>query len=106
MSQIKTTVIYFLPTIQLAEKYYPIFSLSLERPGKPVGLMEMCLNETYSTMRIGRNLSDRCPIQNGLKQGDTLSPSLVNVALEYAIRNIHENQERLTLSWTQAFGLC
>jgi hypothetical protein len=29
------------------------------------------LNETYSKVRIGKN-----PIQNGLKQGDALSPLL------------------------------
>jgi hypothetical protein len=32
----------------------------------------MCLNETYSKVRIGKNLSDSFPIQNGLKQGDAL----------------------------------
>jgi hypothetical protein len=30
-------------------------------------------------------------IQNGLKQGDVLSPLLVNFALEYAIRMVQEN---------------
>jgi hypothetical protein len=39
-------------------------------PRKLVGLIEMCLNETYSTVHIGKNLSDRFPIQNGLKQED------------------------------------
>jgi hypothetical protein len=27
-------------------------------------------NEAYSTVRIGKHLSDSFPIQNGLKQGD------------------------------------
>jgi hypothetical protein len=30
----------------------------------------MCLNETYSKVRIGKHLSVSFPIQNGLKQGD------------------------------------
>jgi len=31
-------------------------------------------------------MSDVVSIQNGLKQGDALSPLLFNVSLEYAIR--------------------
>jgi hypothetical protein len=37
-------------------------------PMKLVGLIRMCLNETYSKVRIGKHLSDSFPIQNGLKQ--------------------------------------
>jgi hypothetical protein len=43
-------------------------------PKKLVRLIKMCLNETYSKVRIGKLLSDKFPIQNGLKQGDVLSP--------------------------------
>jgi len=49
-------------------------------------VIKMCLNETYSTGRIGMNLSDMFPTRNGLKQGDALSPLLFSFALEYAIR--------------------
>jgi hypothetical protein len=45
----------------------------------------MCLNETYSKVRIGKHLFESLPIQNGLKQGDALSPLLFNFAVEYDI---------------------
>jgi hypothetical protein len=37
-------------------------------PRKLVGLIQTCLNETYSTVRIGKYQSDKFPIQNGLKR--------------------------------------
>jgi hypothetical protein len=50
---------------------------------KLVSLIKMRLNETYIKVRVGKLLSDKFPIQNGLKQGDALSPLLFNLALEY-----------------------
>jgi hypothetical protein len=46
-------------------------------PMKLVSFIKMCLNETYSKVRIGKHLSDSFPIQNGLKQGDALSTLLL-----------------------------
>jgi hypothetical protein len=41
---------------------------------KLVTLIKMCLNETHSKMYMGKHMSESFLIQNGLKQGDALSP--------------------------------
>jgi len=58
------------------------------------------LAETYSRVRVGKNVSDRFPVRNGLKQGDALSPMLSNFALEYGIRRVHVIQDGLKLNGT------
>jgi hypothetical protein len=50
-----------------------------------VRFMEICLNETYSKVRIGKYVSDPFVVQNGLKQGmfysQWSSPVLQNMPL-------------------------
>jgi hypothetical protein len=62
-------------------------------PLKPLRLIKMCLNKayTYSKVGIGKHLSDKFRIQNGLKQGDVLSPLLLHSALVYTIMKVQEN---------------
>jgi len=45
-------------------------------PMKLVRISKVRLNETYTNVRICKNLSDTFPIPNGLNQGHGLSPML------------------------------
>ena len=67
---------------------------------KLVRLIKLCLKETYSSVRVGKDLSDMIPIRNGLKQGDSLYPIFFNFVLEYAIRRVQLNHDSLKLNGT------
>jgi hypothetical protein len=88
------------------EALYNIF-IEFGIPRKLVGLIKMCLNETCRRVWIGTNLSDKFPIQNDLKEEDTLPKFIFNFALEYAIRKDPRKSGRTQTEWNlSAFGLC
>jgi hypothetical protein len=65
-----------------------------------IRLIKMCPNESYSRVQVGKHLSDMFSIKNSLKQGDALSPFLLNFALEYTIRRVQAIWESLTFNGT------
>jgi hypothetical protein len=70
-----------------SEALYNILT-DFDIPKKRIRLIKMCLTETYSRYRVGKDLSDKFPIRNGLKQAVNLSPLLFSFALQYAIRRV------------------
>jgi hypothetical protein len=58
-------------------------------------------------IHIGKYLSDNFCIQNGLKQGDVLSPLLLNFSLVYATISGPGKPGGTDINWdTSAAGLC
>jgi hypothetical protein len=70
-------------------------------------VIKICLNKTRSEIHM--DLSDNFTVQNGLKQGDVLSPLLFNVALglDYDVSEVQGNARWAEIIWnTSASGLC
>jgi hypothetical protein len=59
-----------------------------------------------SKVSIGKHLSDNFLIQDGLKQGEAMSPLFFNFPLEYAIRKVKEYQVGRKWNGTHQLLVC
>jgi sorting nexin-29 len=61
-------------------------------PEKLIRLTKMCMEEAKYRVRVDNELSSPFTVDTGLKQGDSLSPLLFNLALEKMIRELQANE--------------
>ncbi|KAL4148527.1 hypothetical protein QTP88_002756 [Uroleucon formosanum] len=64
---------------------------------KLVALTKMCMEDTQYRVRVEQTMSEPFEVSTGLKQGDLLSPTLFNLALEKAIREMQRETTGITI---------
>ncbi|XP_055388217.1 uncharacterized protein LOC129616611 [Condylostylus longicornis] len=64
---------------------------SLGIPSKLIRLVMMTLNGTKARVMVQNEVSEVFTFGAGVKQGDTLSPTIFNLVLHYAIRHLYRN---------------
>lgn len=60
-------------------------------PAKLIALKKMCIEGTKYQVRVDQTTSKEFQVITGLKQRNTLSPLLFNIALEKLIRSVQNN---------------
>lgn len=67
-------------------------------PQKLVALTKMCMEGTQYQIKVDYAVSEAFEVRTGLKQGDSLSPTLFNIALEKATREMKMEATRIAIS--------
>jgi hypothetical protein len=62
--------------------------------------IELCLNETYNRVHVGKHLYENFLVKNVLKQLHALSSLLYRISLECSLRWVKVNQDGLNLKGT------
>lgn len=57
-----------------------------------MNLIKACYGKTLCRVRYFQGISDSFVVKSGLKQGDALSPALLNLALEKIIRDTDDDR--------------
>ncbi|XP_060518457.1 uncharacterized protein LOC132697179 [Cylas formicarius] len=65
-------------------------------PKKIIRLTKICIENSKAKVRVGKNNTEAFSINNGLKQGDGLSPLLFNIVLDMAIKEANIGLEIFT----------
>lgn len=65
-------------------------------PKKLRDLLEMCLTNTKAKVRFQGTTTESFSVNNGVKQGDSISPTLFNLILEGIIRRTNLNKDIIT----------
>ena len=77
----------------IREKLYEAMS-ELGIPTKLIRLCKMTLNNTRSSVKIGKDLTESFDTRRGLRQGDTLSCDLFNILMEIIMRKAAVNMNK------------
>ncbi|XP_029342105.1 uncharacterized protein LOC115033526 [Acyrthosiphon pisum] len=62
-------------------------------PKKYISLIKGCNNRTVCRVRFLQEMSETFEVKSGLRQGDALSPTLFNLALEKAMREVWDGRK-------------
>uniref|UniRef100_A0A2S2QC17 Putative RNA-directed DNA polymerase n=1 Tax=Sipha flava TaxID=143950 RepID=A0A2S2QC17_9HEMI len=73
-------------------------------PNMLIFLTKVCMNGTKYQVRVDNVLSEEFQVVTGLKQDDTLSPLLLNIALEKVVRNIQRDNHNIDIG-TNKIGI-
>jgi len=66
-------------------------------PKKLIALTKMCMENTKYRVRIQNVTSGTFTVETELKQGNALSPILLNLALEKVVRILQDNEGGLLI---------
>jgi len=71
--------------------------VELRIPAKLVRLVKVCVQKSKCTIKFNSVMSEEFPVETDLRQGNTLSPILFNIALESVVRKVQKDSISLRI---------